>query len=98
MFSRTIGKTALGAVAIAAALAACGGSENNQKAHDACLVKAKTDPKVAKAEFAAMNPTKIFSTQDSNLTVRIAYKLDGKSAEYECIVGKQQDGSWKAIQ
>ncbi len=100
MFSRKVGKTAFAAVAIAAtaALAACSASENNQKAHDACLVKAKADPKVAKAEFAAMDPTKIFSTQDSNLTVRIAYKLDGKSAEYECIVGKQQDGSWKAIQ
>ena len=100
MFSRKIGPAALAAAAIvaAAALAACGGgAENNKKAYAACLAKAKADAKAAKAEFAAMDEKKIFSTQDSNLTVRIAYILDGKSAEYECVVAKQQDDTWKVV-
>ena len=101
MFSRKIGRAALAATAAiiaAATLAACGGgAENNKKAYAACLAKAKADPKVAKAQFAEMDEKKIFSTQDSNLTVRIAYTLDGKSAEYECVVAKQQDDSWKVV-
>jgi hypothetical protein len=88
---------AAGAAVALATLAACGGSDNNPKAYAACLAKAKADPKVAKAEFAAMDAKKIFSTQDANLTVRIAYTLDGKKAEYECIVAKQQDDTWKAV-
>ena len=100
MFSRKIGRAALGAVAAVtmATLAACGGAgENNKKAYAACLAKAKADPKIAKAQFAEMDEKKIFSTQDSNLTVRIAYTLDGKSSEYECIVAKQQDDTWKVV-
>lgn len=100
MFTRKIGRTALAAAAAItmATLAACGGGkENNPKAYAACLAKAKADPKVAKAEFAAMDEKKIFSTQDANLTVRIAYTLDGKSGEYECVVAKQQDDSWKVV-
>lgn len=100
MFTRKIGRAPLAAAAAItmATLAACGGgAENNKKAYAACLTKAKADPKVAKAEFAAMDEKKIFSTQDSNLTVRIAYTLDGKSGEYECVVAKQQDNSWKVV-
>lgn len=100
MFTMKIGQAAL-AVAAAitmAMLTACGGkSDNNPKAYAACLAKAKADPKVAKAEFAPMDEKKIFSTQDANLTVRIAYTLDGKSGEYECIVAKQQDDTWKVV-
>jgi hypothetical protein len=100
MFSRKVGQMALSAAAVMvmALLAACGGNENNQKAYAACLAEAKADPKVAKAEFAAMDSAKIFSTQDANLTVRIAYELDGKAAEYECTVGKQKDDTWKVGQ
>ena len=99
MFSIKPGRAVLGAGAAlaVATLAACGAKDNNPKAYAACLAKAKADPKVAKAEFAAMDEKKIFSTQDSNLTVRIAYTLDGKTGEYECIVAKQQDDSWKVV-
>ncbi len=99
MFSMKIGRAAVAALAAItmATLAACGAKDNNPKAYAACLAKAKADPKVAKAEFAAMDEKKIFSTQDSNLTVRIAYTLDGKTGEYECVVAKQQDDSWKVV-
>ena len=100
MFTRKIGRAALAAAAAItlATLAACGGgAENNKKAYAACLAKAKADPKVAKAEFAGLDEKKIFSTQDANLTVRIAYTLEGKSSEYECVVAKQQDDSWKVV-
>ena len=99
MFSMKIGRAAVAALAAItmATLAACGAKDNNPKAYAACLAKAKADPKVAKAEFAAMDEKKIFSTQDSNVTVRIAYTLDGKTGEYECIVAKQQDDSWKVV-
>ena len=99
MFAIKTGRAVLGACAAIAMvmLAACGAKDNNPKAYAVCLAKAKADSKVAKAEFAAMDEKKIFSTQDSNLTVRIAYTLDGKAGEYECIVAKQPDDSWKVV-
>ena len=44
-----------------------------------------------------MDEKKIFGTQDANLTVRIVYTLEGKFGEYECVVAKQQDDSWKVV-
>ena len=87
-------RTAILAFGAAVALAACGGSkEDDIKAYTACLTLAKT--KLPKAEFAAQDKAKMNSLQDGTVAVIIPYKLDGKDAIADCNTQKQQDQSFK---
>lgn len=75
-------------------LVACGDAkEDDAKAFNTCLVFAKG--KLPKAEFVAQDKAKINSMQDGTVAVVIAYKLDGKDAQVDCNVQKQQDNSFK---
>ena len=99
MFSRTIGKTALGAVAIAAALAACGqGGKDDRAAYAVCIEAAKKDARIGKAAFATFEQSNIqASTGDAGIRVNVPYKLDGKKGLYQCIAEKQIDNSFKVV-
>ena len=85
-----------GALAIALALAGCARGKDEQLAYDVCLAGAKKDPKYAKAAFVAKEQSNIqASTGDSGIRVNIPYELDGKKGLYQCIAGKQVDGTYK---
>lgn len=76
------------------ALAACGDSaKDDAAAYNACLTLAKS--KLPKAEFVAQDKAKINSLQDGTVAVIIGYTNEGKAANVDCNVQKQQDQSFK---
>ena len=95
--SSAFGRIAIMACAAAAILVGCGEKKDEKAAYAACIeYSKKPTSKVAKAEFGTYEMTKFFFTQDSAIAVRVPYKLDGKDGVQECIMVKQQDGSFKS--
>lgn len=86
-------------VGAAMVLVACGdSSKQNQLAYDACIKAAKADAKVGSAQFATYEKTQFgASTGDADIRVNIPYDLNGQKGTYQCIAGKQADGTYKAV-
>jgi hypothetical protein len=81
---------------LALAVAGCNVGKDNQAAYDVCLAAAKKTPQYAKATFAAMEQSNMqASTGDADIRVNIPYELEGKKGLYQCIAGKQPDGTYK---
>lgn len=88
------------AVVIAAGfVAACGDAgKQNKLAYDACIKAAKADAKVGSAQFESYEKTQFgASTGDADIRVNIPYDLNGQKGVYQCIAGKQADGTYKAV-
>lgn len=87
------------ACSLVLALAACGSSgKDEQAAYDVCIVSARADKFLGKANFATKENSNIqASTGDAYLRVNIPYELDGKKGQYQCIAEKQVDNSFKVI-
>src|SRR4051812_34773190 len=93
----------LSSLAIAAGLAmvalvGCGqgGGKDDKLAYEGCVRDAKKPTsKVAKANFAAQEKATFGYMQDSSITVRVPYDLDGKQGTHECSMVKQADGTYK---
>lgn len=84
------------AMGLSVLVAACAKSEDNRLAYEVCLAGAQKDAKYAKAAFATQEQSNIqASTGDADIRVNIPYELDGKKGLYQCIAGKQKDGSYK---
>lgn len=85
------------AIGIALALTGCGGTgKDEQAAYDVCIVSAKADRTVGKAEFATREKSNIQgSTGDAGMRVNIPYELAGKKGLFQCIAEKQPDGKFK---
>ena len=80
----------------AIALGACAKGKDEKSAYDVCLAAAKKDARLGKAAFAGQEGSNIqASTGDADIRVNIPYELDGKKGLYQCIAGKQADGSYK---
>ena len=91
---KTIG---MGIVAACALLAGCGEPGKDDRAsYEVCLLDAKKDPRLGKAEFANYENSKVAgSTGDAGMRVNIPYELDGKKGLFQCVAEKQQDGTFK---
>jgi hypothetical protein len=94
--SAALAAVVLGAAAV---LAACGdASKQNQLAYDACIKAAKTDAKVGSATFETYEKTQFgASTGDADIRVNLPYDLNGQKGVYQCIAGKQADGTYKPV-
>jgi hypothetical protein len=90
----------IGAAALAATLAACGQSgEQDKKAYEACLTAAKgAGSRVATAAFEPFEKAKVAGgTGEEELRVSIPYELAGQKGLYQCIAQRQRDGSFKVV-
>lgn len=96
MKSQTLLKSLAGPVLLSLALAACGGSDNNQKAYETCVASGKrAGTPTEKAEFAPMDKASFAGMQDSSIAVIVPYKLDGQDGKLQCSIVKNQDGTFK---
>lgn len=96
MKSIHIYKTIVASTALSLAITACGGSENNQKAYEACVASGKrAGVPTEKAEFAPMDKAEFAGMQDSSIAVIVPYKLDGQDGKLQCSIVKNQDGTFK---
>ena len=95
--SPSLWRVALVGCAVAALLTGCSEKKEEKAAYAACIEFSKLPTsKVAKAEFGAFDTAKFFFTQDSAITVRVPYKLDGKDGTQECIMIKTQEGTYRS--
>jgi hypothetical protein len=86
----------LGLAALAVTACGQGGGKEDKAAYEGCVRDAKKpNSKVANASFAAQDKATFGYMQDSSITVRIPYQLDGKQGTLECSMVKQSDGSYK---
>ncbi|MGE0095302.1 MAG: hypothetical protein AB7M05_10310 [Alphaproteobacteria bacterium] len=89
-------KTIVASTVLSLALAACGGSDNNKNAYEACIASGKrAGSPTEKAEFAPMDKAEFAGMQDSSIAVIVPYKLDGQDGKLQCSIVKNQDGTFK---
>jgi hypothetical protein len=75
------------------------GQKDERAADDGCIAAAKKPAaRTAKAEMAGFDKAKTFATQNGNVTVRIPWTQDGKTGAFACIMTKQSEGLWTAVQ
>lgn len=89
-------KTIAASTVLSLTLAACGGSDNNKSAYEACVTSGKrAGAPTEKAEFAPMDKAEFAGMQDSSIAVIVPYKLDGQDGKLQCSIVKNQDGTFK---